>query len=245
MTTRLVKHHKLTKRQIKEDPLVTAAFRGTQIWEHHGSRILLGVGALVLAVLLVMFVSRTRAQSEERAAGDLFRAEISVSQSDYATATQMLKEIVDSAPGTKAATRAMMYLGDVSASTGKYAEAVNWYRRALAKAGNDEDLKVASLHGLASALEDHGDFSQAAASYRDLAQMGKNDNQRGRGMLDQARCLAKAGQTQRAVQVYKQVQRLGVVDQALINAAGVGMGELSASSPGPGETQNPASSPTP
>ncbi|TMQ55009.1 MAG: tetratricopeptide repeat protein [Candidatus Eisenbacteria bacterium] len=245
MTTRLVKHQKLTKRQIKEDPLVTAAFRGTQVWEQHGSRILLGVGAVVLVVLLVFFVSRTRAQSEERAEGDLFRAEISVAQTDYATATQMLKEIVDSAPGTKAAAKAMVYLGDVTAAQGKAAEAVSWYRRALAKAGRDEDLKVAGLHGLAAALEDRGDFTQAAASYADLAKLGENDNQRGRAMLAEARSLAKAGQTQKAIAVYKEVQRLPVVDQTLINTAGVGIGELSASSPGPGETQHPASSPTP
>ena len=247
MTTRLVKHQKLTKRQIKEDPLVTAAFRGTQIWEEHGNRILLGLGAVVLVVLLVFFVSRTRAQSELRAEGDLFRAEISVGQSDYATATQMLKEIVDSAPGTKASAKAMMYLGDVNSAEGKSAEAVNWYRRALAKAGGDEDLKTATLHGLAAALEDRGDFNQAASMYADLAKLGKTDTQKGRAMLGQARSLAKAGQTQKAIEVYKAVQHLPVVDQTLINTAGVGMGELSASgqTPGAAGTTSPPSSPTP
>src|SRR5260221_7858811 len=167
MTTRLVKHQKLTKRQIKEDPLVTAAFRGTQIWEEHGSRILLGLGAVVLVVILVFFVSRTRAQSEERAAADLFRAEMSVGQNDYATAVQMLREIVDAAPGTKAARSAMLFLGDAYLGQGKPAEAVNWYRKALAKAGNDATAKEASVHGLASALEDRGDFAQAANTYAD------------------------------------------------------------------------------
>ncbi len=227
MTTRLVKHQKLTKRQIKEDPLVTAAFRGTQVWEQHGTRILLGLGAVVLVVLLVFFVARTRAQSEERAAADLFRAEMSVGQNDYATAVQMLREIVDSAPGTKAARSAMLYLGDAYEGQGKPAEAVNWYRRALAKAGKDRDARVASLHGLAAALEDRGDFAQAASNYEELTKLGANDNQRGRAMLAQARCLAKAGQSKKAVEVYQAVQRLPVVDSDIWNAAGVGMGELS------------------
>ncbi len=233
MTTRLVKHQKLTKRQIKEDPLVTAAFRGTQVWEAHGSRILLGLGALVLVVLLVFFVSRTRAQSEQRAEGDLFRAEMSVGQGDYATATQMLKEVVDAAPGTRAAAKAMMYLGDVSAAQGKPADAANWYRRALAKVGRDPDLKVAALHGLAASLEDRGDFNQAAANYAELAKLGKSDNERGRVMLAEARCLAKAGQSPKAIAVYKEIQRLPVVDQDILTTAGVGLGELSASSPTP------------
>jgi tetratricopeptide (TPR) repeat protein len=233
MTTRLVKHQKLTKRQIKEDPLVTAAFRGTQIWEQHGTRILLGVGALVLVVLLVFFIARTRKQAEERASADLFRAEMSVGQNDYATATQMLREIVDAAPGTRAARDAMLYLGDTYMGQGKPAEAVNWYRRALAKAGRDPDAKEAGVHGLAAALEDRGDFAQAAASYEELVKLGTNDNQRGRAMLAQARCLAKAGQSQKAIAVYQAIQRLPVVDGDIWNDAGVGMGELSTGTAAP------------
>jgi hypothetical protein len=37
LSTHLVKHTKITKRQMKEDPLVTA-FRATAQWERHGSR---------------------------------------------------------------------------------------------------------------------------------------------------------------------------------------------------------------
>ena len=54
-------------------------------------------------------------------------------QNDYATAIQMLKEIVDSAPGTRAARTAMLYLGDSFGAQGKPAEAVNWYRRSAEK----------------------------------------------------------------------------------------------------------------
>ena len=228
MTTRLVKHQKLTKRQIKEDPLVTAAFHGTQIWEEHGTRILVGLGAAVLLVLLVFFVARTRAQSEERASADLFKAQLSVGQNDYATAIQMLKEIIDSSPGTNAARDAMIYLGDTYIQQGKPAEAVNWYRKGLAKAGKDADAKKSATFGLAAALEDRGDFVQAAATYDALAKLGRNDNERGRSMLAEARCLGKAGQTQKAIDVYTQIQRLPVVDTDIWNAAGLGLGELGA-----------------
>lgn len=233
MTTRLVRHQKLTKKQIKEDPLVTAAFRGTQIWETHGTRILIALGALVVVFLLVFFVSRTRAQSEERAQGDLFRAQMSVAQSDFPTAQQMLKEIVDTAPGTRAATAAMIYLGDTYAAQGKPGEAVNWYRRALAKAKKDDELRISSLQGLATALEDRRDFTQAAATYEELVKLGTNDNERGRAMLAQARCLANAGQKEKAIAVYQAIQRLPVVDQNIIATAGVSMGELTASTPTP------------
>jgi len=233
MTTRLVKHQKLTKRQIKEDPLVTAAFRGAQAWEQHGSRILLALGAIVVLLVLAVLIGRSRTSAEERASGDVFRAQMSLSQGDFPTATQMLKEVVDNAPGTQAARHAMMLLGDAFEASGKPAEAVTWYRRSLTKAGNDRDAKAGSLHGLAAALEDRGDFAQAASNYEQLAKVGVNDNERGRAMLAEARCYAKAGQTAKAIAIYKDIQKLPVVAQDIWNRAGVGLGELAPTASAP------------
>lgn len=231
MTTRLVKHQKLTKRQIKEDPLVTAAFRGAALWERHGTRILVGLGAIALAGLLVFFVARSRAGTEERASGDLFRAEMLLAQQDFPTAIQLLKELVDNAPGTRASRDAMQLLGDVHAVQGKPVEAVNWYRKYLGRVGRDREGKVAGIHGLAAALEDRRDFVQAAASYDELVKLATTDNGRGRAMLAEARCFSRAGQPQKAIEIYKAVLRLPVVDQDILNAAGVGLGEMQATTP--------------
>ncbi len=230
MTTRLVKHQKLTKRQIKEDPLVTAAFRGTALWEQYGTRVLIGLGAVALVALLAFFVGRSRAQSEERATGDLFRARMSLAQRDYPTAVQMLKEIVDNAPGTNAARSAMHFLGDAYAVQGKQTDAVTWYRKYLDKVGGNPDAKAAGLHGLAAALEDHGDFQRAATTYGELAKLAINDTDRGRVMLAEGRCYSRAGQSQKAIEIYKAVAQLPVTDQTVRYSAGVAMGELSATS---------------
>ena len=231
MSTRLVKHQKLTKRQIKEDPLVTAAFRGTALWERYGTRILIGLGAVALAVLLAIFVSRTRAQSEERASGDLFRARMSLAQRDYPTAIQMLREIVDNAPGTRAARDAMGFLGDAYSDQGKPADAVTWYRRHLGKAGRDPMVKAAALSGLAAALEDRGDFQQAAENYGELAKLAEWDPERARALLSQARCYGRAGQTQKAIEIYRQIGQMPNVDAPSRNSAEFGLGEMQATTP--------------
>jgi len=230
MTTRLVKHQKLTKRQIKEDPLVTAAFRGTALWEEYGTRVLIGLGAVALVALLAFFVGRSRAQSEERATGDLFRARMSLAQGDYSSAVQMLKEIVDNAPGTNAARSSMHFLGDAFAMQGKQTDAITWYRKYAGKVGGDRDAKAAGLHGLAAALEDHGDFQEAAATYSDLAKVAANDTDRGRVMLAQARCYSRAGQSQKAIEIYTAVTHLAITDQTVRSSAEVAIGELSATS---------------
>jgi len=230
MTTHLVRHQKLTKRQIKEDPLVTAAFRGKEFWDEHGRTILIVAGALVLVLVLGGLVLRAREQSEQRASGDLFRAEISVLQGDYPTAVQVLKELVDNSPGTTAARRGMLLLGDSQAAMGNSGEAASWYRRALDRAGSDAALRRAARLGLAASLEDARRYAEAAPYYADLAKDAPSDNDRGRALLSEARCLLAAGQTAKGAEVLRAIIALPDAELPLTNAAKVRLGELQAAS---------------
>ena len=228
MTTHLVKHQKLTKRQIKEDPLVTAAFRGAAVWEEHGRKILIVVGALVLVLILGGLMLRARSQAEDRASGDLFKATLAVQQGDYPSATQMLKELIDAAPSTDAAKNAMVLLGDSYAAQGNSREAATWYRRALDKSGGDRVLRTASRSGLAAALEDGKQYVEAAGAYADLAKDAESDNDRGGAMLAQARCLLAAGQGARAADLLRQILALPGVDATVTDPAKARLGEIQA-----------------
>jgi TolA-binding protein len=228
MTTHLVKHQKLTKRQIKEDPLVTAAFHGTALWEEYGTRILIGLGALALVALLAFFVAKSRTQAEQRAAADLYRAGMALQQGDPANAAPMLKEIVDNSPGTPSATKAMLYLGDAYARQGKSADAIPWYRKYLDKAGRDPDAKAAGHLGLATALEDHGDFAEAAEHYAAYAKGSKVEDDRARYLMAQARCLVRAGQIPKALEIYRSVITLTAADASYREAARERASEYSA-----------------
>ncbi len=226
MTTHLVKHQKMTKRQIKEDALVTAAFRATEVWERHGRAILIAAGAVVLAIVLALFVMRTRAQSEERAQGELFRGILSMGQGDYVTAGPMLKELVDNSPGTKAAREATRYLGDIALAQSKPAEAVTWYQKYTGKEGGDKAAALAGVWGMAAAHENSRAFAEAAAAYGDAAKRSSTDNERGRAMLAQARCYLRAGQTAKAVETYQAILRLPLAEQPILDAANARLGEL-------------------
>ena len=227
MSTHLVKHQKITKRQMKEDPLVTAAFRATAQWERHGSRILVGIGVLALLALLGFFMMQARSKAEAKASGDLFRANLAAMQGDYVSAAPILKEIVDNEPGTAAARDAMLLLGDSYASQGKPGDAATWYQKYIDKAGSKDRQRIGYL-ALASALEDAGQFGPAANAFASSAERSDTDNLRGRAMLGQARCLARAGQTPKAVEIYKKIALLPQAEATITNAADVRLGELAA-----------------
>jgi TolA-binding protein len=228
MSTHLVKHQKITKRQMKEDPLVTAAFRATDLWERHGNRILVAGGAVALLGLLAFFMSQARAKAEEKASGDLFRATLAVNQSDYDAAVPMLKEIVDNQPGTDAAREATLYLGDSYLAQHKPTDAAASYRKYLEKAGGNRVRARVGYYALGTALEDAGQFVPAAEAYADAARRSSSDNERGRAMLAQGRCLMKAGQTAKATELYKAIAALPSAEQQIMDAANVHLGEIAA-----------------
>lgn len=234
MATHLAKHQKMTKRQMKEDPLVTAAFRATEVWERHGRAILLVVGAAVLVGLLAFFVLRTRSQAEERASGDLYRAMITLQQGDYATAAPMLKELIDNSPGTRAAREATLLLGDATMGQKNPAEAATYYQKYVDMAGSNREAARIGYLGLGTAYEDAGEFAKAAAAYEKEASLGDSDNQRGRAMLSQARSLTRAGQVDRAIAVYRKTLELPTAEIPIRDAANMHLGELQV------EQQNPA-----
>ncbi len=233
MSTHLVKHQKITKRQMKEDPLVTAAFKATDLWERHGSRILVAGGALALLGLLAFFMSQARAKAEEKASGDLFRASLAVNQGEYDTAVPMLREIVDNQPGTDAAREAMLYLGDSYMGQKKPTDAASWYRKFIEKAAGDRGRSRLGYYALGTALEDAGEFGPAADAYAEAGRRSQTDNERGRAMLAQARSLLRAGQTAKASDVWHAVLNLSSVEQQILDAANVHLGELSATQPTP------------
>lgn len=231
MATHIVKHQKMTKRQIKEDPLVTAAFRATMVWERFGRKILIGAGAALLVALLVFFVMRTRAQAEQRAMADYFRASVALNQGDAASATPMLKELVDNSPGTRAARDAMLLLGDASMRQRNPKEAATWYQKYVDKVRGNKDLSLAGYLGLGAALEDAGSFAQAADAYAKAAEDARSDNGRGRALLAQARSLARAGQSRKAIEIYQKVAAMSGAEISIRDAANMHLGELSVTTP--------------
>ncbi len=228
MQPHLAKHQKMTKRQIKEDSLVTAAYHGLEFWERYSSRILIGLGVAVLAGILVFFVMRARGQAEVKASDDLFRATLSIGQGDFVTATPMLQDIVDNAPGTRAAREATLYLGDAMMGQRKPAEAATWYRKYIEKTRKDRVMQRTGYYALGSALEDAGQFAPAADSYADAAKRSTTDNERGRAMLSQGRALLRAGQTAKAAEVFQATVALPEAEQPITDAAKERLGEMKA-----------------
>lgn len=144
----------------------------TRFWERHG-RILLGVLAGVAVLGLIgFFALRSRAASEEGAAGKLAEASIYYWQGDFPRALQLARETSQQYGSTPSGVDAHRIAGDAAFFTGDYKTAIAEYRRYLDR--NRKGLLADAVRrSLAYALESDNQFAAAKTEY--LGLIGKFD----------------------------------------------------------------------
>jgi len=106
--------------------------------------------------------------------------------------------------GTRAALYAKYYLGVLAFRRGDYDGSAAQFREGI-KIGKDEGvLKYLLRNGVACSLEAKGDFTGAAASYRDAAESA-GPGLKSQARFDEARVLELSGKKSEAVSMYRRI----------------------------------------
>jgi TolA-binding protein len=216
---------RLTKRQIKEDKFVTGLLKSQQYFNENRSKILIGVGALlVLAIVVVLFVSNSRSAAVE-------------AENDYGSATVYVREFFDSFErdmnqdgipdgdidssmvlltnakleferlvkqhgGTKPAAFATFYLGSIAFKLGEYGDAEEHWNRFLKKYEINPQFEAAAKMGIASCRESLRDFEKAGEMYLKTAEEYPDSPQRSEMLYKASINFAKAGLAEQAKKAY-------------------------------------------
>ena len=196
---------RLSKQQLKEDPLMKTTADAADFARHH-SRLLLGaaVGLVVLAAA-IYFVQSGAQRSSERAAGMLADARADFQQGALDPAATRLEELLGSAGGTVSGKQGLLLYGDVRYAQGRYQDAVGYYRRAVDTFKSDPVLGMAARRGLAASLENLQQFSEAASVHEELLAAQESGALRAQAQLDLARVLLRAGESARAMAIYEEL----------------------------------------
>lgn len=115
------------------------------------------------------------------------------------------RAVVDEHPNTVAAVLAALALGDVNEAAGNTEPPIELWRETLADLPSNSPLRALLLHRIAQAEEDAGHWAEAAETH---AQAGEIDAYplRHLSLLDAARCFARAGQSERALELFDRLQ---------------------------------------
>jgi outer membrane protein assembly factor BamD (BamD/ComL family) len=189
----LGKRKRITKKGLKHDALLETTAKGTKFIEDHLNKVLIGLAAVVVVVIVVGMVVRGQRSAEIEANADLMRASQSASAGMLAQAAQEYQAVIDLHPGTRSAGAATCYLGTILYMQQQYDAALTNFQTYLDRYGNSGNLGKVALEGKASVLEQRRDFAAAAEIYRELAEQSRAlESTSARYLADAMRCHRSA-----------------------------------------------------
>jgi tetratricopeptide (TPR) repeat protein len=118
---------------------------------------------------------------------------------------ERFRAVVEEHPDTVAAVLAALALGDVNEAAGNAEPPVELWRETLAELPSDSVLRALLLHRIAQAEEGAGLWAEAAETH---AQAGEIEAfpLRHWALVDAARCFARAGQSDRALELFERLE---------------------------------------
>ncbi len=170
----LAKKKKLSKKEIKEDKLVTSFFEARTFYEKNQTLLFSAVGIIAVIIVAVLFFTSRSQENNQLASAELVRIVNVYNSGLYQQAIDGkegtkeigLLKIVDLYGGTKQGELARIYLANAYFYTGQYDKAIEEFD----DYSGDDDIMVASaIAGKAGCYEVKGEFEEAAKSFSKAA----------------------------------------------------------------------------
>ncbi len=192
---------KLTRREIKEDKLVTFYFKAQDFYRLYQKWVHYGILAVVVLISLGIYIANSKQEAEEKASVELARGKAAYQNEDYDVAIDILSALTSDFSGTRAAAMGTLYLAKAYLAKKDYEQAEAYFRKYLDDYGDDPILKTAAAMGIAVVYDERGDFEKAAELYEEAAQMDKDSFKSNELLLAAARCYKLAGKKDEAARV--------------------------------------------
>ena len=208
----LTKKKKLSRKEIKEDKLVSTYYKAFGYVQKNSSRLLTYGGILILVALAVVYFINHKKEQNQKASLALSRVIDSYGQGSYLEAIEGkagtdnigLKKIVEQYDGTENGETAKIYLANSYDMLGKLDEAFKYYK---SYSGDIPMLKAASLAGQAGYYAYKNDFEKAGELYREAAGVSKYNADNSDYLLKAAINFISAGKNNDAKELLNTIKK--------------------------------------
>lgn len=208
---------KLSKKEIKEDTLLTAYVKSTSFYYENKKYLNYALTALVVIIVGTFIYINNRRANEEKAAIELAKVigiydASATNRSQYQVAidgrpeqgVMGLKTIVENYGGTNSGELARFYLANSYYYLGRYDEALAQFE----SFDNKSKVLVASaLAGAASCYEARKEYDKAGSRYEKAAATIEDSNTAPEYLIASARCYGLAGEKEKAIGLCKQLKK--------------------------------------
>ena len=203
---------KITKREIKEDRLITTYFEAST-WYQNNKKIVNGVltGIVVLAIVMVAYTNNV-SSNNQKATAELGKILSYYDQGKYDLAiagnlqenVRGLQSIVDDYGSTKAGELAGFYLANSYFAQGNYDKALGYFLDVDVK---DDLIGASALAGAGACYEVKGQYDKAASTFEKAAFKSAKDVNVPENMFHAAQNYLLAGNKEKAAELFKKVKK--------------------------------------
>jgi len=208
----LTKKKKLSRREIKEDKLVSTYYKAYGYFEENKSRILMYAGVLAAVALAVILYINNRNENNNIAGLQLSRVMSIYDTGSYLEAIEGrqgtdiigLKKIVEEYGSTENGEIAKIYLANSYSFLGKLDDAVKYYED---YGGSNDIHKATALSGEAGYYASKNEYEKAADLYRQASLVSEENVLNPEYMLQAGINYLKAGDTEKAKELFETIKK--------------------------------------
>ncbi|MFA3782973.1 tol-pal system YbgF family protein [Melioribacteraceae bacterium 4301-Me] len=207
----LEKKKRITKKEIKQDKLVTTYYKVVEFYQQNQLKIFITGGIIILLIAALVLYNNKQKKDDLLASALLAKVIPLYDSGDYTKAidgdkTQNiigLKEIVKNYGSTETGETAKIYLGNCYYYTGKSDLAFTTFDD---YGGDNPILKAAALAGKASCLEDKKEFEKAAKLLADAEKISKINPANSEYLLRASEDFIKVNQKEKAKELLTKIK---------------------------------------
>ncbi|MDZ7268280.1 MAG: tetratricopeptide repeat protein [candidate division KSB1 bacterium] len=179
---------RLTKRELKQDKLVTVWFQASDYVSQHSRELLLGAVAVAVVIAGVIWYNHYQKSQENLASVLLAHGKTSYEKQQTQAAIDTLLKLVNNYDGTPSAAVGTVYLANAFLQKKAYADAEKYFRQYLDDYGDDAILRIIAAAGIAATYDERGDFAKAGELYEKAARDHRDSYRAPELYMKAARC---------------------------------------------------------
>lgn len=202
---------RISKKEIKQDTLVTSYYKVYNYFMAHQAKILIGAGVVALVVVAVILFANKRSSDNLTASNLLAKVIPLYEAAQYQDAINGqsknnlagLKNIVENYGSTEQGEAAKIFLANAYSFIGKQQDAFETYEDF---SGSNPLFKSTALAGMAGYYETKKEFEKSADLYKEAAQLSKTNPSNAEYLLKASVNLLKSGAKEEAAKILKNIK---------------------------------------
>lgn len=196
---------RITKKEMKEDKLVTTAFKLQEWIQKHLNQVLMVAGGVVLLAIVVYFIFSSRAGRNQKAAALFGKATLEFQSGNAGQAITDLHTVMEKYGGTKNASQATFYLATAYFYAKDYAKAQSIFQSYMEKYKEDPLLLASAQAGIAECYMANGDFQGAGDNFLKAVSINPDGLLVPQYLFSAGQSYLKANQKEKAKETFKKL----------------------------------------